>query len=117
MENSIPSSQLFCTWENWTFSLYYKRSGYTFVPSYNKQNTLDEGTIARAKDKYRRRLLFRVFDNIDSGRKSIYNVNVLTAIGWKIEERTRCPVDIIFNVKLFIRCETPIEENEVQQQT
>lgn len=47
---------------------------------------LDAGIIAALKSKFRRRILFRVFDNIDSGKKSIYNVDQLTAMRWVGEE-------------------------------
>eukprot|EP00171_Calliarthron_tuberculosum_P022968 IDg22968t1 len=40
----------------------------------SKIQLLDAGIIAALKAKFRRKLLFRVFYNIDAGRKSIYNV-------------------------------------------
>lgn len=43
---------------------------------------LDAGIIATLKAKYRRRVMFRIFDNIDVGAKSVYNVDVLTAMRW-----------------------------------
>ena len=63
----------------------------------SKVKPLDAGIIAWVKNKYRRRLLMRVFDNIDMGRKSIYNVDVLTAMRWVTEEWDTCPSDVIEN--------------------
>lgn len=58
---------------------------------------LDAGIIAWVKRRYRRRLLFRVFENIESGKKSIYNVDILTAIRWAYEEWSACPSEVIQN--------------------
>lgn len=63
----------------------------------SKVQPLDAGIIAWVKNRYRRRLLMRVFDNIDMGRKSIYNVDVLTAMRWVSEEWDMCPSEVIEN--------------------
>lgn len=47
-------------------------------------------------------VLFRVFDNIDAGKKSIYNVDVLTAFRWTTEEWNFCPASVIHNC--FTNC-------------
>lgn len=52
----------------------------------SSMQSLDAGMIAQVKNKYRRRLMLQIFENIDTGRKSIYNVDVLTAILWISEE-------------------------------
>ena len=52
----------------------------------SKLQPLDAGIIATVKGMYRRRLLFRVFENVEAGRTSIYNIDVLTAIRWITEE-------------------------------
>ena len=41
---------------------------------------LDSGVIATFKAKFRGRLLFRVFENIDVGKESIYSIDILTAM-------------------------------------
>lgn len=46
---------------------------------------MDAGIIAAVKAKFRRRLLFRTFDNIDTAAKAIYNLDILTAMRW-VEE-------------------------------
>lgn len=43
---------------------------------------LDAGIIAWVKATYKRRLLLRLFDNIDMRRKFFYNVVVLSAMWW-----------------------------------
>lgn len=63
----------------------------------SKVQPLDAGVIAWVKAKYKRRLLFRVFDNIDMGRKCIYNVDVLCALRWAEEEWKACPAQVIKN--------------------
>lgn len=63
----------------------------------SKVQPLDAGIIAWVKSRFRRRLLFRVFDNIDAGKKSIYNIDILTAMRWTVEEWGRCPGDVIHN--------------------
>lgn len=68
----------------------------------SKVQPLDAGVIAWVKRKYKRRLLLRVFDNIDMGRKSIYNVDILTAIRWTGEEWENCPPRVIRNC--FLHC-------------
>lgn len=47
-----------------------------------KIQPLDAGTISAIKSKFRRRLLFKVFENINEGYKSIYNVDILIAVRW-----------------------------------
>lgn len=68
----------------------------------SKVQPLDAGIIAWVKNKYRTRLLLRVFDNIDMGRKSIYNVDVLTAMRWTTEAWSACPPAIFKNC--FLHC-------------
>ena len=46
---------------------------------------------------YRRRLPFRIFENIEARRKSIYNVSILTAMRWVIEEWSACPDHVVKN--------------------
>lgn len=58
---------------------------------------LDAGIIAWVRRRYRRRLLFGVFENIESGKKSIYNGDILTAIRWAYEEWSACPSEVIQN--------------------
>lgn len=63
----------------------------------SKIQPLDAGIIAWVKRRYRRRLLFRVFENIESSKKSIYNVDILTAIRWAYEEWNACPSIVMRN--------------------
>lgn len=63
---------------------------------------LDAGIIAWVKRRYKRRLLFCIFENIEAGQKSIYNVDVLTAIRWTYEEWNACPHEVIRNC--FTHC-------------
>lgn len=63
----------------------------------SKFQLLAAGIISWDKTKYRRRLLFRIFDNIDSDRKSIYNVDILTAVHWAVTEWEAFPVETIRN--------------------
>lgn len=63
---------------------------------------MDAGIIAWVKAKYKRRLLFRVFENIEMGKKSIYNVDILTAIRWTCAEWDSCPREVIKNC--FTHC-------------
>lgn len=58
---------------------------------------LDAWTIADVKEKYRRRLLFRVFDNIGAGAKTIYNVDILTAMRCVRKEWLSLHVEAISN--------------------
>ena len=62
-----------------------------------KAQPLDVGIIAWVKSKYKRRILFCVFENIEMGRKSIYNVDILTAIRWTAEEWANSPAQVIRN--------------------
>eukprot|EP00171_Calliarthron_tuberculosum_P021547 IDg21547t1 len=48
------------------------------------------------------RLLDRIFENIESGRKSIYNVDILTAMRWAVKEWDDCPATTIRNC--FVHC-------------
>lgn len=63
----------------------------------SKVQPLDAGIIAWVKRRYRRRLLFRVFENIESGKNSIYNVDIITAIRWTYDEWNACPSTVIRN--------------------
>lgn len=56
---------------------------------------LDAGIIAWVKVWYKRWLLPRVFNNIGMGWKSIYNVDVLTAIRWAKLESENCTLEVI----------------------
>lgn len=47
---------------------------------------LHAGKIDTVKGKFRRRILFRVFENIDACRKSIYNIDILTVMRWATED-------------------------------
>lgn len=47
---------------------------------------LDAKIIAWVKAKYKSRLLFRVFENLEGGKKLIYNVDILKASQWTYEE-------------------------------
>lgn len=58
---------------------------------------LDAGKRAWLKATYKRRLLFRFLKNIDMGRKSIYIVEILTAIRWTTEKWKNCSADVIKN--------------------
>lgn len=59
---------------------------------------LDAGIIAWVKTKYNSRLLFRVFENLNVGKKFIYNVDILTALRWICEAWDSFPVDVIKNI-------------------
>lgn len=63
--------------------------------STNKVQPLNAGIIAWVKNTFCRRSLFRVFDSLDNGKNSLYNINILTAIGWTAEEWEGCPRDFI----------------------
>lgn len=63
----------------------------------SKVQPLDAGIIAWVKRRYKRRLLLRVFENIEANAKSIYNVDVLTAIRWTEREWEECPASVIEN--------------------
>ena len=52
---------------------------------------------ATVKATSRHRLLFRVFENIDSGKKSIYSIDILTAMRWVKEEWQMLPNSFIAN--------------------
>lgn len=84
----------------------------------SKIQPLDAGIIAWVKAKYKRRLLLRVFENLESSKKSIYNVDVLTAIRWTEQEWANCPPKVIFNC--FTHCwklETTDEEGTIADET
>lgn len=59
---------------------------------------LDAGIIAWVKAKYKRRLLLRVFENLEALSKNVYSVDVLTAIRWTEREWNSCPADVIKTV-------------------
>lgn len=80
----------------------------------SKVQPLDAGIIAWVKGKYKRRLLFRVFDNIDMGSKSIYNVDILCAMRWTQEEWESCPANVIKNC--FDHClKQDVEKSEEER--
>lgn len=41
--------------------------------------------------------MLRVFDNIDGGKKSIHNIDLLRAMRWAVEEWRRCLADVMHN--------------------
>lgn len=47
-----------------------------------KMQPLDAGIIAWVKTRYKRRVLFSVFENLDVEKKSINNVDILTDLRW-----------------------------------
>lgn len=49
------------------------------------------------KRTYKRRLLLRIFENIEAGHKPIYYVDMLKAIRWTYEEWNACPLEVIRN--------------------
>ena len=67
-----------------------------------KVQPLDAGVIAWVKGQYKRRLLLRVFENLEANSKNIYSVDVLTAIRWTEREWKRCSADVIKNC--FTHC-------------
>lgn len=71
----------------------------TLLPSNisSKIHPLDAGIIAKVNNKYRRRLLLRVFDNTNIGLKSIYNVGFLTTLRWVTEKWNIFPSTVIKN--------------------
>lgn len=54
----------------------------TFLPPNSKSQTqpLDGGNFASVKAAYQKRVRFRLFDNIDSGAKMVYSVDILSAM-------------------------------------
>lgn len=60
---------------------------------------LDAAVIEWVKSKYKRRLLFPVFDNIDMSKRSMYNVGILTAMRWTKEKWEIRPSSVV--KKLF----------------
>lgn len=70
-----------------------------FLPpnSTSKVQPLDAGIIAWVKAKYKRRLLLRVFENLEARSKRIYSVDVLTAMRWAEREWKNCPTTVIRN--------------------
>lgn len=56
---------------------------------------LNTGINAWVKAKYRCRLLFRIFVNLDVGKKIIYNVDILKALRWTYEDGVSFLVDFI----------------------
>lgn len=65
---------------------------------------------------YRRRLLFSTFENIDAGRKSMYNVEILTAMRWMAEKWSACPKHVIriCSMHCFKQRDTTETENGIQ---
>lgn len=86
-ENSFFYWQLLRTW----LSRYYSCAWQCRSPLPPPNVTilvqlLDAVIIASVKIKFRRLLLFCVFDNLDEGRKLIYNIDILRAIRLVQEE-------------------------------
>ena len=67
------------------------------VNTTSRLQPLDGGVIATFKATLRRRLLFRLFENIDFGKKSIYSIDILTAMRWVKEEWEMLPNSCIAN--------------------
>lgn len=59
-----------------------------FLPPNTTSNIkpLDAGIIDQIKEKFRHRLMMPMFEIIECGQKSIYNIDVLTAISWVSKE-------------------------------
>ena len=70
-----------------------------FVPpnTTSRLQPLDGGVIATVKANFWRPLLFRVFEDIDVGKHSIYSIDILTAMRWVKEEREMSPNSGIAN--------------------
>lgn len=83
-EDLTADRKLFSTWEKENLPQLNK-TGIKFLPPKitKKVQPFYAGIMAWVNAKYNRRLLFRTFDNINVGKKSIYivdNVNVLMAM-------------------------------------
>lgn len=55
-------------------------TGFDYQANSTAWMTIFLGLIARARAKYKRRLLLKVFENIEAEKKSIYIVYILTAM-------------------------------------
>lgn len=63
----------------------------------SKIQPLDARKISCVKAKYKRRLLLRIFDNIEANHKYIYYIDVITPIRWTYEKWNACPATVIKN--------------------
>lgn len=63
----------------------------------SKVQPIDARIIAWVKKRYNSRLLSSIFENIDAGRKSIFNVGILTVMRWVTEEWLACTDQVIMN--------------------
>lgn len=68
-----------------------------FLPPSTASNMqpLDAGILDCVKAKYKHRMLFRDFENLDVGKKSIYNVGILTALPWTYEKWDIFPAYVV----------------------
>lgn len=82
----------------------------------SKVQLLDAGIIPCVKAKYKRRLLLRVFDNLDKGEKYIYNVDVLTAMRWTVEKWDSFSADVIRQCFLHCLNENGNERSTVEEE-
>lgn len=71
---------------------------------------LDAGVIVLIKRSYKRRLLLRVFENLEAEVKAIYNIDVFSIIRWAEAEWNDCPASVIQNC--FSHCLTGGARNE-----
>lgn len=67
----------------------------------SKMPALDAGIIASVKKKYLRWLLFRMFERMESGRKSMFNVYILAAMRCVAEVWSACPKHVIKNCFVY----------------
>lgn len=58
-------------------------------------STPDAAIIASVKNSYHRSLLLRLFDKTDCKRKTVYNVDALTAMQWTVSKWEACAAEII----------------------
>lgn len=82
-----------------------------FLPpnSTSRTQPLDAGIIAKVKAQFRRRLLGRVFENIERNSKSCYNIDILTAMRWVTEEWHALSATTITNC--FDHCFREVEQD------
>lgn len=63
----------------------------------SKIQALDAGTISQVEENFRGRLLHRAFESIEAETKSVYNVDILTALRWICTEWDNLSVTCITN--------------------
>lgn len=76
---------------------------------------MDEGIIAALKSLYRRRLFIRIFDNIDTGAKPVYNMDILTAMHWMQEDWNSLKAETVVNSSRHCsyKCSGPVYRREI----